>query len=372
MRRLILNLIASLLLASCALVPKSKPAVINRQIVDTKAEAFLQTMVQEEHFTGVALIKDQGNVVHVKGYGPANDAKENEVATLFHVASITKQFTAAAVMQLVEKGLIKLHGPINDYLPKTYRSNKWNSVTVHHLLSHSSGIPDYAVTRDYYHVVNGFCLGDTVDGMIQEAMAKDLAFTPGTSFSYTNLGYTLLGLVIENQSKMPFDQYVKENILDPMGMQSSKIHAEGHIPSTDEAVGYRFNKEKNMHVFDDEIDLPVTAPDGGLVTNLNDFIRWTDVYRNNSQTILSEESINKMTAPSIKTGWGGPNGTLDFMGYGLFVKDSILSHLGEIVGFRSYFVYDRKRDLLVVIFSNNATTDPVRIGVGLLKKLGYF
>lgn len=363
---------ALLFLVGCIAKPGYlKPTVIDKQVVDAKAEVFLQKMMLEDHFTGVALVMDRGKVVHAKGYGMARDGTPNDVTTLFHVASITKQFTAAAVMQMAEKGLIDPHRSINEYLPMKYRSPKWSEVTIHHLLSHSSGIEDYAVTRDYYHVVNGFCLGDTVDGMIKEAMAKDLLFAPGTKFSYTNLGYTLLGLAVENQTKMSFDRYVKENILDPMGMSSSTIHIEGHAASADEAAGYRFSKEERRHVFDDEISLPVTAPDGGLITSLNDFIRWIEIYKNSYQKILIQSSITKMTTPAIKTGWGGPDGILDFYGYGLFVKDSIISHMGEIVGFKSYFVYDRERDVLVAIFSNNTSNDPLRIATGLMTALGY-
>lgn len=364
---------ALLFLVGCIAKPGYlKPTVIAKQVVDAKAEVFLQKMMLEDHFTGVALVMDKGNVVHAKGYGMACDGKPNDVSTLFHVASITKQFTAAGVMQIAEKGLIDLNGPINEYLPIKYRSSKWSTVTIHHLLlSHSSGIEDYAVTRDYYHVVNGFCLGDTVDGMIKEAMVKDLLFAPGTKFSYTNLGYTLLGLAIETQTKMLFDQYVKENILDPLGMRSSRIHIEGHVPSVDEAVGYRFSKEEKRHVFDDEISLPVMAPDGGLITSLNDFIRWIDVYKKSRQKIISPSLLTKMTSPAIKTGWGGPDGMLDSYGYGLFVKDSIVSHPGEIVGFKSHFIYDRERDVLVAILSNNTSNDPIRIAMGLMTVLGY-
>ena len=297
--------------------------------------------------------------------------RKNNVDTAFHVASITKQFTAAAIMQLVEKGLVDLNGPINNYLPHKYRSPKWNSVTIHHLLSHTSGIVDYAVTRPYYDVVKGFCLGNTVDGMIKEAMVKDLQFAPGTKFSYTNLGYTLLGLAIENQTKISFDKYIKENILDPMGMRSSKIHIEDHVPAQDEAEGYRFSKEKKTHVPDDEIGLPVTAPDGGLVTTLSDFVKWIDIYKDKNLKLLTQDSLKRMMTPAIKTGWEGPKGFFESYGYGLFLGDSAISHMGEIVGFKSFFVYDKKNDVLVVVFSNNTTNDPIRIAAGLLKVLGY-
>lgn len=87
-------------------------------------------------------------------------------------------------------------------------------------------------------------------------------------------------------------------------------------------------------------------------------------------SIHREQKNSKMTTPVIKTGWGGPNDILDFRGYGLLVKESIISHLGQIVGFKSFFMYDRERDVLVAVFSNNS--DPIRIAVELVKELAYY
>ena len=153
------------------------------QIVHAECEGFLQQMVSEEHFSGVAIVVQEDKVRHAKGYGDANADQQNGVETVFHVASITKQFTAVAILQLVAEGKIALQKPINDYLPEKYRSVHWNEVNVAHLLSHSSGIPDYAVVRDYYEVVEGFCLGETVDGMIREAMSKEPRIRAGFEVS---------------------------------------------------------------------------------------------------------------------------------------------------------------------------------------------
>lgn len=114
-------------------------------------------MIDQEHFSGVVLVARNGDILHAKGYGIASEGSLNDVNTAFHVASVTKQFTAAAIMQLVEAGTIDPGSSINSYLPEEYRAPVWNDVHVHHLLSHSSGIVDYAVTRDYYDVVDGFC-----------------------------------------------------------------------------------------------------------------------------------------------------------------------------------------------------------------------
>lgn len=336
------------------------------EVIDNRLDAYLQDMVSKEHFNGVVLVMRDGSIVHATGYGAASANHANSVDTKFHVGSITKQFTAAAVMQLVEKGKIKVDGPINSYLPREYRTAKWNAVTVHHLMSHTSGIADYAVTRDYYSVVKGFCLGRTVDGMVKEAMGKDLEFEPGSRFSYSDLGYTLLGIIIENQTKTSYGDYIENHILDPLGMTSSQIHVEGHVPDEQEADGLRWNAEQGVHVPDDVVSLPTTAPDGGLITTLGDFARWARIFTGGEPRILSPDSVKQMSSPQISIGNGGP---LDSMGYGLYVGDRLIGHGGLIVGFSSQFVYDRQTHSLIVVFSNDASNNPQRVAFGLLALL---
>ena len=240
-----------------------------------------------------------------------------------------------------------------------YRSPKWDSVTIHHLLNHTSGIPDYAVTRDYYEGVKGFCLGNTVHVMVKEAMAKDLEFKPGSNFSYSNIGHTLLGFVIENQTQTSYDKYLKVNIFDSIG----------HVSTTEEAEGYRWSEEQNVHVPDDVVSLPVTAPDGGLVTTLTDFVKWTGIYLGMEQTILDRKSIDRMASPLFRANLIGPRGKPQSYGYGLLVEDEVVSHSGYIVDFRSHFIVDRQKEILIAVFSNNTTNNPERISTGLLKVL---
>lgn len=360
-------LLASLLLTACTgdTAPDSSSfldsAVV--EVVEPRIDAFLEEMVDQEHFSGVALVARNGDIIHAKGYGIESEGTLNNVNTAFHVASVTKQFTATAIMQLVEDGTLDLGDSINSHLPEQYRTPAWNDVHVHDLLSHSSGITDYAVTRDYYDVVDGFCLGDTVDGMIREAMGKDLEFVPGTQYSYSNIGFTLLGEIIQELTDTPYDQYMQDNVLEPMGMWSSRIHVEGHIPTENEAAGHRWDDEKQKHVKDDVVSLPVTAPDGGLVTTLSDFLRWVPIYGGGNQSILTEASIDAMTTQQIAMGRGGEIGAY---GYGLGVGERLIGHSGYIVGFRSRFDFARESETLVAVFTNNTTNDPGRISAGLL------
>ena len=346
--------------------PVSTHGTMVPEVIDSRFDSFLQEMETKEHFTGVALVMREGKILHAKGYGSASGNRPNNVDTRFHVGSITKEFTAAAIMQLVEKGVLKLDSPINSYLPQKYRSEKWDAVTVQNLLSHTSGITDYAVSRDYYHVVKGFCPDDTVDGMLKEAMGKDLEFVPGSKYSYTNLGYTLLGVIIENQTATSYSKYIKDNILDPMGMTSSSIHVVGHASANDEAEGHRWSDEQRRHVPDDILSLPATAPDGGLITTLGDFSKWARIFTSGEQAILSQDSIRRMSSPQIQIGNGGP---LDSMGYGLYVGDRLLGHGGLVVGFSSQFVFDRETRSLIVVFSNDASDNPQQVVFGLLTLL---
>lgn len=360
-------LLATYLLTACAGDPAAESKSISGpdivEIIQPQIDAFLNEMVDQEHFSGVALVVKNGDVLHAKGYGFASEGSLNDVNTAFHVASVTKQFTAAAIMQLVEAGTLDLTGSINSYLPEKYRTPTWSGIQVHHLLSHSSGIADYPVTRGYYDVVDGFCLGDTVDGMIREAMSKDVEFMPGTEYSYSNIGFTLLGEIIEEQTSTPYEVYMQENVFQPMGMLSSRIHVEGHVPAANEATGHRWDDESTRHVKDDVVSLPATAPDGGLVTTLSDFVRWVEIYTEGNPDVLSAASIDTMTTQHVPMGRGGE---IDAYGYGLGVGKRLIGHSGYIVGFRSRFDFARENETLVAVFTNNTSNDPARISAGLL------
>jgi CubicO group peptidase (beta-lactamase class C family) len=304
-------------------------------------------------------------IIHAKGYGMAQDGIQNRISTKFHIASITKQFIAAAIMQLLEHEKITLEESINKFLPAQYRSDKWNNVTIHQLLTQTSGIEDYAVNRDYYQVEKGFCLGNTVDGMIKEAMEKELNFSPGSKFSYSNIGYTLLGKIIENTTGEPFHSYLKNNVLEPLEMYSSFIHTTDYTVSKDEAIGYRWDNELKKYVLDDMVSLPVTEPDGNLVTTLADFLKWTNIYFNTNQKVINEVSIRKMTFPYIENDFSFRKDQSPKYGYRLSLTAGVISHPGYIVGFRSHIIVDTNNNIRVFVFNNNVSNNPKNISSGI-------
>jgi CubicO group peptidase (beta-lactamase class C family) len=340
------------------------------EITKPDIETFMKKMINEEHFIGVVMAVSNNEVIHAKGYGMAQDSIPNYVNTKFHVASITKQFTAAAIMQLVEKGIINLENSINEFLPENYRSTKWDGVNIHHLLSHTSGIEDYAVKRDYYEVEKGFCLGNTVDGMIKEAMIKDLNFRSGTEFSYSNIGYTLLGEIIQYATGEQYDEYMRKHIFEPMGMHDSFIHnTSTYSVAENEAIGHKWDTIMRKHLPDDIVSLPVTEPDGNLVTTLDDFLVWTKIYTEKDKTILQKGLVKKMITPYIKNDFSFMQEHNPHYGYGLSLTDKTISHPGYIVGFRSHFIVDTTKNLKVFVFNNNVSNNPLNVSTGIYEIL---
>jgi len=340
-----------------------------RETIDDNAEAFLREMVASEHFSGVVLVASRERTVHKRAYGPSGKVQPNRTDRRLHVGSLTKQFTAAAIMQLVETGAVKLDDPINALLPETYRARIWSEISLGHLLTHTSGIPDYAVVRDYYDVTDGWAFSATIDGMIREAMGRALNFAPGARFEYSNIGFTLLGKIIEHRTGRRYADYIKQELLDPLGMADSEIHDEHCRSRPDDAPGLRWDDSACRHVADDVVSLPVTPADGGLVTTVDDFARWVGVYRRMALPGVSKPSLERMLQPVVPidaTRWPGR----DLRGpacyaFGVMRSGDLIMHEGSIVGFRSYFIYSLDDDLLIAVFSNNTANDVFRIAAGL-------
>lgn len=339
------------------------------QTIDPATEAFLADMVRDEHFSGAILVLQAGCVVHKAAYGPSSDGRPNHVDDRYHVGSLAKQFTAAGVLHLVERGRASLDAPINDSLPAAYRSDHWRDITLEHLLAHTSGIADYGRDRDYYEIVDGWAFGATINAMIREAMAQPPAFKPGGAFSYCNIGYTLLGEIIENVTGVCFSDFVKSVLFVPMGMVRSQVHDQNYRAEPTDARGLRWDDNLSRHVSDDVVSLPVTPADGGLITTLDDFARWTSIYSRMTHPNLSTASLKRMlkrSSPSATYRW--PERSMrgeGFYGLGLMRSGDLVMHEGSIVGFRSYFLYSQADDLHIAVFSNNTFNDVFRITAGL-------
>src|ERR1044072_6117918 len=186
--------------------------------------AKIQELVELAHkyrqFNGSALVAENGRVVYKSGFGLANMEWNipNTPDTKFRLGSITKQFTATLTMQLVEQGKIKLDATISDYLPE-YRKDIGEKVTIHQLLTHTSGIPSYTGQPGFFENVSRNPY--KVDEFVKKYASGNLEFEAGSNYSYNNSGYFLLGAIIEHVTGKPYEQVLKERIFDPVGMKNT-------------------------------------------------------------------------------------------------------------------------------------------------------
>jgi CubicO group peptidase (beta-lactamase class C family) len=314
----------------------------------TEIDKLMQTYNDYGRFNGMVLVAENGKVIFNKGYGLANMEWEvpNKPDTKFRLASITKQFTSMLIMQLVEEGKIKLDAKITDYLPE-YRKDTGDKVTIHHLLTHTSGIPSYTNSPDWRGQGQ---IKHTVDEMVKEYCSGDFEFEPGTKYSYNNSGYFLLGAIIEKVAGKSYETVLKEKIFDPIGMENSGYdHFESIIENR--ADGYQKNLNGYIHAPYFDTSNPYAA--GSLYSTADDLYLWDQALYSNK--LLSKKYKKIMFTPyknNYAYGWSVYRSQLGES------TDSInvITHSGGINGFstRIYRMIDDKH--LIVLLNNIGTS----------------
>src|SRR6266446_8784390 len=208
----------------------------------SRMEQVVQYYVSQKQFMGAVLVARGSDVLLSKGYGSANLEWEipDSPSTKFRLCSITKQFTAASILLLEERGKLKVNDPVKKYLPDV--TAPWDKVTVFHLLTHTSGIPSFTGFPDYESTE---AIPSPAEKTVARFRDKPLEFEPGEKWNYSNSGYVLLGYLIEKISGQPYAKFVQENIFDPLGMKDSGYdsnsalilrRASGYAPSTNGPV----------------------------------------------------------------------------------------------------------------------------------------
>jgi CubicO group peptidase (beta-lactamase class C family) len=296
-------------------------------------------------FNGSALVAENGKVVYEGAFGMANMewGIPNAPDTKFRLGSITKQFTSMLILQLVEQGKIKLDGKLSDYLPD-YRKDVGDKVTIHHLLTHTSGIPSYTglpnflaeVSRDPYKVAD----------FVKKYASGDLEFEPGSKFAYNNSGYFLLGAIIERVTGRPYEQVLKENILDPAGMKNTGYdHHDTIIPKR--AAGYA--KTPDGYTNAPYLDMSIPYAAGSMYSTVEDLYVWDQALY--TDKLLSAHSKELMYKPFLQN-----------YAYGWIIVDAsfkqndqpvrMIRHGGGINGFTTTIVRFPKEKNLIVILDN--------------------
>ena len=294
-------------------------------------------------FNGSILVTENGKVILSKGYGYAEMEWKNPNTpdTKFRLASITKQFTAMLIMQLVEKGQISLDGKISDYLPY-YRKDIGEKVTVQQLLTHTSGIYNY--TNDPEVMQNRVRDNMSVEELVVNLCSKELDFEPGTKYNYSNSGYVILGAIIEEVTGKKYEDVLKENIFIPLKMTNSGYDHNSEIIEN-RASGYDKTMEGFIHSRYIDMSIPFSA--GALYSTVNDMFLW-------DQALYTDKLVSKETLQQIFT----PH--LEDYGFGWHISDveignlkkNLITHSGGIFGFNTIIMRFPEDNSCIVILNN--------------------
>ena len=304
-------------------------------------DAILDDLIQPDGPGAAVAVIQNGAVLHKAGYGLANVewGIPIEANTVFRLASITKQFTATAIMMLAEQRQLKLDDPITVYLPDYHMAG--HVVTIRHLLNHTSGIFSYTNVPNIFETVH---LDKTPQQMADEFSTIPFEFKPGTKMNYNNSGYVLLGMIIEQISGMDYGMFITENIFKPLNMnQSCLLDNKAIIPKR--CVGYHKTDDGFQHAPYLSMTQPYAA--GSLGSTIDDLILWDAALCNNS--IISAESLMQMTTPTTLE-----NGEIETYGFGWglgsYEGQNMMAHGGGIPGFSTYIA--RFESLTVILLSN--------------------
>jgi CubicO group peptidase (beta-lactamase class C family) len=312
-------------------------------------DEYAQAEFKIKEFSGTVLVMQKGKAIYKKSFGLAdrewNVANTND--TKYRIGSVTKQFTAACILQLAEEGKLNLDDKLSKYISDYPRGD---SITTHMLLNHTSGIKNYTDIPEFWPKA---ILPLSTDSMIGLFKNKPLDFSPGSKWNYSNSGYFLLGVIVEKASGKNFSDYLLAHIIKKIGLKNTAMDDLDSV-LTYRAKGYGKNRRGIwQHAMPISMEGPYSA--GAMVSTVDDLYSWTKALHNNE--VLSAASTQKMLTP-YKNNYG----------YGIGI-DSLkthkrVSHNGGIPGFASYLGYFPDDDICIAVISNNGSNS-TGLGIAL-------
>lgn len=324
------------------------PATIASAAAADPLDDYLRKTMEREKIPGLSLaVVRDGKVVRAAGYGLAN--VEHQVAarpeTVFQSGSVGKQFTAAAVMMLVEEGRVALDDPLLRFFEQAPAA--WRDITVRHLLTHTSGLEDYAESSAAKDVLVDLRRDYTEPELLQKAFRLPIEFAPGSQWSYSNSGYVVLGALIHEVTGKFYGDFLQERVFGPLGMRSTRIISEADIVP-DRAAGYRLEKGvlKNQEWVAPSLN---TTADGSLYLTVLDLAKW-DIALSRGE-ILKRPSLAQMWTPARLT-----NGSTYPYGFAWALGEqrghALIEHGGTWQGFRAHISRYVDDHLSVIVLAN--------------------
>ena len=292
---------------------------------------------EADEFTGAVLVARDGEVLLDRGYGFANRewSVPNDGDTKFRLGSVTKQFTAVAIMLLNERGLVDLDAPVKTYLPDAPAA--WDGVTVRHLLTHTAGVPNFTDFDDYGASKT---LPATIDSLIGRFRDRPLDFQPGEGWSYSNSGYILLTAIVEKASGKSYAEFVAETLFQPLGMADSGYDSHAAVLPR-RASGYAPTARGIVNA--DYIDMSIPQGAGALYSTTRDLLKWEQGLFGGR--LLTPASLALLTTP-VRNQYA----------FGLAVTqaggNTTIAHSGGIEGFNTHMAWDPDRRMTVIVLGN--------------------
>ena len=322
------------------------------QEITDRLHRYLDAAHEYWNFNGSVLIAWKGRIIVDKSYGMANEiiGLPNTSQTKFFIGSITKQFTAAAIMILKEKQLINLDLPVSTYLPD-FKNEYADKITVRHLLTHSSGLPNYTEKMEFYLKR---MLPFNPDELLKTIQDEALVFEPGTGFLYSNTGYILLGAIIERVSGQSYEAFLHKEIFKPLDMHNTGYgrREAGH---PDRADGYTHDESGQLDAAV-PIEFSFLHSAGALYSTVEDLLKWDKAL--SAGRILKPAAIKEMISPRV-----------DHYGYGWYVESRRgyihTFHDGAIDGFNTIISRWPDVGLCIIVLSNDDVAPVDKMAFGL-------
>jgi CubicO group peptidase (beta-lactamase class C family) len=300
----------------------------------------------------VAVIRDGAPAYSAHGYADLEKRERITSATNFRLASVTKQFTAAAILLLAQDGKLKLDDRVRLWLPSLPVAAE--PITLRHLLTHTSGLIDY---EDVIPATLTTQLHDSDVLALLESQDRTY-FLPGTSYRYSNSGYALLALIVGRASGHPFAQFLRARIFQPLGMNHTVAHEEGISNVAHRAFGY--SEVDGAWQRTDQSQTSAVLGDGGIYSSLEDLAKWdASLY---DERLLTSSSLRMAFTPSTHT----DDPSIEY-GFGWRITGETLWHSGETLGFRNVIVRYPQRRLTVIMLTNRNDPEPYAMALEIAK-----
>lgn len=314
----------------------------------SKVDTYMQALVALDRFSGSILIAREGEVLVSAGYGLANreHGVPNTPQTKFRLGSVTKQFTAMAILILQNQGKLQVQDQISEILPDC--PEVWDEVTIHHLLNHTAGIPEHTDRIDWRTTGRSPL---TIQGIVDLFKDRPLDFQPGEKHQYSNSGYILLGQIVEQVAGMSYETFVSEHIFRPLGMENTGYDRNERVLEQ-RAMGYDLRDD--MFVNAEYLDMSIPHAAGGLYSTVEDLLLWDQAFYTEQLVPRASLEAMCMLSPFLANyGYG--------VGVGQLFNRRTIGHGGGIHGFLTHLIRYPEEKLCFVVLSNLTCAEPFEV-----------